>query len=121
MPQRSVTEVRDIDNIMQILGFLFNLHSRPFTLKCMTRKCIARVARAKTPSADTALPAASMETEVPCIIPMRKHLHSYHPCPIHTTLVPRDPFLNSHPNLLLGHPLHLLLLPLHPLPTPSAT
>ena len=27
------------------------LHSRRFTLKCMTRKCIARVARAKTPSA----------------------------------------------------------------------
>ena len=52
---------------------------------------------------------------------MRKHLHSYHPCPIHTTSVPPDPFLNSHPNLLLGHPLHLLLLPLHPLPTPSAT
>ena len=90
---------------------------RRFTLKCMTPKCIARVVRAKTPSADTALPAASLEPE-DVVILTRKPLHFYRHTPI--TL---DPFLNC-PHLklhLLGHPLLPLHPPLHPLPILSVT
>ena len=76
----------------------------------MTPKRIARVARVKTPSADTALPAASLEPE-DVVILMRKHLHYCLPTPI--TLVPflNCPHLHPHPLPLLGHPLLLL----HPL------
>ena len=93
-------------------------HSRLFTLKCMIPKCIARVARAKTPSAATAQPAASMGIKTceglgmmrklhPLCIPIRwaphpwAHVPRYHPC---------------HPYLLALQAPHLFHHPRHPHP-----